>query len=852
MGFPGHCCVVLSVLCVWGGPGVLGQELRETDALCNEDGCFAVYFQRKTFLASWRSCRERGGNLATVKRPEEAALIRDLFSGLEPRGSRQRLRLWIGLQRQPRQCSASRPLRGFTWITGDQDTLYTNWLREDTPSTCSAPRCVVMTHGGSAHEQRDNFKWLDGSCSLAVDGFLCRYTYKGMCPALADEGGGAPLYTTPFNLLSTLLTHVPFGSVAAVPCPDAAGGDQSVLCMHQEDGGVGWSKSAPLCSDAAQDWCEQNNGGCEHYCLSAEGRFYCECSEGYLLADDGQSCVPADACQGAPCEFECQPAPGRYRCACPEGYLLAPDGRDCLDVDECLQTPCPQECVNTPGSFLCRCGAGFQPGEGGACEDVDECADDPCEHACENTPGSYTCHCHLGFSPAPDDPTHCQDTDECQIPGTCEQMCVNHVGGFECHCEEGHELQPDHYSCRPVPDGLAPAHADPSYSEVTSFLGLPWDQQGPGFPWLDQLPDWVTGATPLDWLTDPPSLKWLPTDLRWFTDAPQEDSPPTPPPDRLTDHDSSDWAVPDWIWPAQPAITPEPDWLEDESTPTPEPDWLEDESTPTPEPDWLEDESTPTPAPDWQEDESTPTPAPDWQEDESTPTPAPDWLEDKTTPTPTPDWLEDDSTPTSAPDWLEDETTPIPTPEWFEDESTAPLTSDWSEIENKPSPSSSTPEGGAWQWLWPSPTPAPPEESVGRGGTVPHGLAPDRASEYEFGVRDSDPASHSDSPPSPDSRLPAADASTPEWYSPPPLPLTPVSEQGGRQRQDRSWLVVALLVPLCVFVVVMVALGIVYCTRCAVRPRSKSITECYRWVTGGKASPTPPAPAANATPKSRV
>ena len=54
-------------------------------------------------------------------------------------------------------------------------------------------------------------------------------------------------------------------------------------------------------------------------------------------------------------------------------------------------------------------------------------------------------------------------------------------------------------------------------------------------------------------------------------------------------------------------------------------------------------------------------------------------------------------------------------------------------------------------------------------------------------------------------------------------------EDTGRKRQDRSWLLVALLVPLCVFIVVMLALGIVYCTSCAVN-QNKGLTDCYRWV----------------------
>uniref|UniRef100_A0A8C7JGP7 CD248 molecule, endosialin a n=1 Tax=Oncorhynchus kisutch TaxID=8019 RepID=A0A8C7JGP7_ONCKI len=655
MGSPVRCAAVL-VLSLLGlfcyTPPVWGQDLQERDALCNEDGCFVVYFQRKTFLDSWRSCKEKGGNLATVKLQEEADTIAALFSGVELRGPRTKVQVWIGLQRQPRQCSASRPLRGFSWTTGDQDTRYTNWLRDDSPSTCSASRCVVMTYGTAAHEQHDHFKWLDGSCSVPVDGYLCRYTYKGMCPAVWSEGGGNALYSTPFSLLSSLLTHVPFGSVATVPCPGGSKEEQSVLCVLREDGTVGWSRETPICSDTGEkSWCDRNNGGCEHFCQEAGEHYYCECSDGFQLGDDGQTCVAADPCHSDPCEFECLPLSDGYRCACPEGYMLSPDERGCLDVDECLQSPCEQLCVNAPGTFECRCREGYRPVEEGECEDVDECMEDPCEHACENTPGSHVCHCHLGFSPPTEEPSHCQDTDECQIPGTCQQMCVNYEGGFECYCEVGYELLSDHFSCRKIGEGedSFPA-ATPSYPWVTRHPGSMWDPHEPVYPWTPAQTntDWpLETEESLDWLTDPPRVE---NDVIWVTSAPQEEL-----------------------------------------------------STPSP---------SPSPSPTF-----TPTP-----------TPTSDWYEE-----------EDDETTTSS--------SVLPT---------------------------STISGGAWNWLWFS------------------------------------PASHD------------------QVFTTSQEPITDHSQKQG----GGNWLLVGLLVPLCIFIIIMVALGIVYCTRCAVTPRNTTATNCYHWISG--------------------
>ncbi|KAG7280430.1 hypothetical protein CRUP_028170, partial [Coryphaenoides rupestris] len=506
-------CLLLSSSC--GVPAIGAQDLQERDALCNEHGCYVVYFQRKTFLAAWRACKEGGGNLATIKRPEEADAIADLFTNVDLRHSRGEVQVWIGLQRQPRQCKPSRPLRGFSWTTGDQDTEYTNWQREESSNVCSALRCVVMGYDSSAAEQGDNFQWLDGACHVPADGYLCRYTYKGMCPALWSEGGGNALYATPFNLLTTLLTHLPFGTVATVPCPLVTNEERSLLCTSN-GGVVGWSHDGPLCADdtpVSTNRCEQGNGGCEHFCREVGGQHYCQCSEGFQLANDGKSCEMFDICQEAMCEFECLPLSDGYRCACPEGYMLAPDEQGCLDVDECLQSPCEQLCVNSLGSFECRCREGYRPADdGGECNDVDECMNNPCEQACENTPGSHVCHCHMGFSVSPEDPRQCQETDECQIPGTCAQMCVNYVGGFDCYCEEGYELGTDHFSCEKIGEG---GDGQPAVTSNFPWATPPEPMWNPEFsPWIKT--DWPDS---LDWLTDPPRVQS--PDVIWVTSAPQ-------------------------------------------------------------------------------------------------------------------------------------------------------------------------------------------------------------------------------------------------------------------------------------------------------------------------------------------
>ncbi|KAI4900961.1 hypothetical protein NFI96_000480 [Prochilodus magdalenae] len=301
---------VLLYLCsVWT------QELRDRDALCNENSCLVLYWQRKIFLEAWRSCKREGGNLVTIKNREEAKMVETLFSNMELRED-QRIRIWIGLQRQPRKCSPTRPMRGFSWVTGEQDLQYTNWEQEESPNTCSASRCVSVSYTTAAQERHNNLKWKDGPCSVPLDGYVCRYAYL----------------------------------VATVPCPTKD--DQTVLCTQKEDGTLGWNADPPFCSvDAKTSLCHNDK--------------------------DGMTCVQMDPCQDSPCEFECLAVMDSYRCACPEGYMLAPDERGCLDVDECLQSPCEHICVNAPGTFECHCRDGYQSDEEGTCEDVDECADFP-------------------------------------------------------------------------------------------------------------------------------------------------------------------------------------------------------------------------------------------------------------------------------------------------------------------------------------------------------------------------------------------------------------------------------------------------------------------------------------------
>lgn len=738
-----------------GGPAAFGRDPADRDALCDEDGCFVAYLQPKTFLSSWRACRERGGNLATTKRGRDAETLARLLAYLTLSPARADVTLWIGLQRQPRQCAATQPLRGFSWTTGDQDTEYTNWREGDeSPGSCLTPRCVVTTYRTS--DPTDNFKWTDRSCSVTVDGFVCHYAYTGMCAPLWKEGAGKILYQMPFGPVSAaVLTHVPVGSVASVLCPlDAE--EQSVSCAVRGDGSVGWSREPPLC-----DRCNKDNGGCEHFCRADGAPFHCECAKGYRLGADRRSCEPLGVCQEGRCQFECVPSSDGDRCACPEGYVLASDEHSCLDVDECLQSPCEQLCVNLPGTFECRCAGGYVGDSGGVCEDVDECMDDPCEHVCENTPGSHVCHCYLGFSPVPQDASQCQDIDECQETGTCQQMCVNYQGSYACYCEEGYQLRADQYSCRRRGEVDDESAATAPYPWATHQPGPAWHPDP--YKWNQQSQtDWAPeGEQHLHWLTDQPSV--LDSDVIWVTSASQDE------------------------------VVPDP------TTRGPE---MEEEKR---------DEGGDVGGSEWEQRSRS-------EQEAST--------------------GRIDPTPPSN-------TGASTTPYWYEvyEEETTALTQLLVP---------STISGGAWNWLTKLTT-AP------RGVVDPEEVTDDYAASVDSTDSDRGNKQHPYWERSPNPKEQGTDffgstksqeeaANT--WLTP-----TPPSSQGGDSTEDvdsvqnrgpnqtSTWLLVGILVPICIFVVLMVVLGITFCTRCAVHPRSKEANNCYHWISGAHekhGAPNPP------------
>ncbi|XP_062985786.1 complement component C1q receptor [Elgaria multicarinata webbii] len=442
--------------------GLTAQPSEEVEALCAGTACYTLHFGRYSWIEAQQQCKNNGGNLMTLKNQDEALLVRQLLAKVPKgeAGTDTEVRLWIGLRREKGKCyQKHQPLKGFSWVTGGEETQYSNWGQEPR-ETCTLNRCVTLQGAPSLSQE---LAWADGYCSNSADrksGYLCKFGFQGTCRPLVLAGPGIVRYTTPFGVETASLVAVPFGSSAEVVCgPQGEERPNTFLvCKPQANSNTSeWTSPGPFCASPRYG-CSYSNGGCEHKCLErAGGSFQCACHSGYQLGGDRLSCILVDYCSSSPCQGQCLPRPGGFQCLCSPGYMLADDGLTCVDVDECRapQRPCEQICMNTLGNFTCHCNQGYRPTEpnGWACQDVDECATDmPCEQLCVNTLGSFLCSCHPGYQLEGINSASCLDVDECQEE-PCAHMCINQLGSYQCSCRSGWILAPNAISCLPSPTG---------------------------------------------------------------------------------------------------------------------------------------------------------------------------------------------------------------------------------------------------------------------------------------------------------------------------------------------------------------------------------------------------------------
>uniref|UniRef100_A0A8D2AEY8 Complement component C1q receptor n=1 Tax=Sciurus vulgaris TaxID=55149 RepID=A0A8D2AEY8_SCIVU len=455
----------------WAGTGADPEAV-----VCAGTACYTAHWGKLSAAEAQHNCSLSGGNLATVKSEEEARHVqRALAQLLKPEKPLEAKmgKFWIGLQREKGKClDPNLPLKGFSWVGGGEDSLYANWHKE-VRNSCISKRCVSLLLDLSLTPLPSRLpKWSDSPCGTpgspgsSIEGFVCKFSFKGMCQPLALGGPGQVTYSTPFQATTSFLEIVPFASVANVVCGDGAESTSLYfLCKEKDPNVFDWGNSGPLCVSPKYG-CNFNNGGCQQDCFEGgDGSFRCGCRPGFRLQDDLVTCASRNPCSSSPCKGEATCVPGPYEkdytCRCPQGFRLDSSQVHCVDVDECQDSPCAQECINTPGGFHCKCWVGYKPGgpEEETCWDVDECAlgHSPCAQRCINTDGSFHCSCEEGYVLSGEDSTQCEDVDECSDPrgSPCDSLCFNTQGSFNCGCLRGWELAPNGVSCivSPVSSG---------------------------------------------------------------------------------------------------------------------------------------------------------------------------------------------------------------------------------------------------------------------------------------------------------------------------------------------------------------------------------------------------------------
>lgn len=418
-----------------------GTSGAEQETLCTSNTCFTVHMVRLSFEMARHSCEHSGGYLMTVRDREEENVLRSLLSKLQRRHQERAQTFWIGLKLHKGDCVlAYQALRGFKWISGEEDSSYSNWDKVPN-NTCTAERCVRVLHTLSGEK---HLKWAAGSCRTPSF-YVCKFYFKGMCKPLVLLGSGQVAYTAPFSEKPQHynMQLLPFGTFADISCSDQL--SHLSMCQRTEDR-FHWSNPGPFCRSGKQN-CTIDNGGCQHLCQQDAGELRCFCKAGYSLEEDGLTCTVVDTCtDNNVCEHQCVSEESRYSCKCLDGFKLDANRHNCTDLDECRSAPCGQHlCVNNQGSYTCVCRDGYEMAEGG-CSRVDECQQLRCHHGCSDTAGSLSCHCQPGFSLSQDGRS-CVDVDEC-ADDLCQFQCVNTEGGFRCTCPQGFHPQSDGLTCR--------------------------------------------------------------------------------------------------------------------------------------------------------------------------------------------------------------------------------------------------------------------------------------------------------------------------------------------------------------------------------------------------------------------
>ncbi|XP_073339436.1 uncharacterized protein cd93 [Pagrus major] len=412
-----------------------GLSEAEHGTLCTSNACFTLHMDGLSFKKARQSCEHNGGYLMTVRDREEEDVLRLLLSQIQRQPQDRALTFWIGLKLHRGNCmSADKTLKGFKWISGKEDSHYSNWANEPV-ATCIEDRCVSVFYTLSGESQ---LKWTAGPCKSPTF-YVCKFYFQGMCRPLTLLGPGQINYTAPFSNepQRTKMQSFPVGTYADILCSDQQ--SHYSYCIRM-DGIFRWNVPGPFCKTGKQN-CTINNGGCEHLCHQDADELRCFCREGYNLGEDGLTCRIKDLCGVDTCEHQCVMSESGYSCKCPDGFKLDVNQRNCSDIDECQSQACDHFCVNTAGSYTCVCNDGYEMVDG-KCSDIDECAQFRCEHNCLNSIGSFSCNCDQGFT-------------------------LSENGSCVKDCPQGFHMETDGLTCVPDLTKILAASSDDSAEEET-------------------------------------------------------------------------------------------------------------------------------------------------------------------------------------------------------------------------------------------------------------------------------------------------------------------------------------------------------------------------------------------------
>ncbi|TNN69911.1 Complement component C1q receptor [Liparis tanakae] len=435
-----------------------GSSGAEHETLCTSNVCLTLHMDRVSFKKAGQNCVHNGGNLMTVRNLKEEDALLSLLSRI-PRQPRDRLlTFWIGLKLHRGDCVlAHKSLKGFSWVSGQKDSNYSNWGKEPV-NTCTEERCAKVYYTPSGQNQ---LKWTAGPCRNPSF-YACKFYFQGMCRPLALLGSGEITYKVPFSEepQRSEMQLFPLGTYADVSCSDRQ--SHYSVCLGNDDS---WTAPGPFCATGTRH-CAQNNGGCEHLCRQDADEVRCFCKEGYDLDENGLTCRMKAACGPETCEHQCVTRESGYSCTCPDGFQLDANLRNCSDIDECQTQACAHHlCLNTRGGYTCACRAGYAVVDA-VCVDIDECARPSCEHGCSNGAGSFSCSCNDGFALS-EDGHSCVDINEC-ASRLCQFQCVNAEGSFWCTCPRGFHVEADGSTCAPDGTETSAASSDDATGDAAA------------------------------------------------------------------------------------------------------------------------------------------------------------------------------------------------------------------------------------------------------------------------------------------------------------------------------------------------------------------------------------------------